>query len=72
MAMLLTQADGTVTVCHSRTPDLAALTREADILVAAVGRVGLVTADMVRPGAVVIDVGHEPQCRWKALRRRGL
>ena len=56
MAMLLTQADGTVTVCHSRTPDLAALTQEADILVAAVGRVGLVTADMVRPGAVVIDV----------------
>ncbi len=56
MAMLLTQADGTVTVCHSRTPDLAALTREADILVAAVGRVGLVTADMVRLGAVVIDV----------------
>lgn len=56
MAMLLTQADGTVTVCHSLTPDLAALTREADILVAAVGRVGLVTADMVRPGAVVIDV----------------
>ena len=56
MAMLLTQADGTVTVCHSRTPDLAALTRETDILVAAVGRVGLVTADMVRPGAVVIDV----------------
>ena len=56
MAMLLTQADGTVTVCHSRTPDLAALTREADILVAAVGRVGLVTADMVRPGAVVIGV----------------
>ena len=50
MAMLLTQADGTVTVCHSRTPDLAALTREADILVAAVGRVGLVTADMVRAG----------------------
>ena len=56
MAMLLTQADGTVTVCHSRTPDLASLTREADILVAAVGCVGLVTADMVRPGAVVIDV----------------
>lgn len=56
MAMLLTQADGTVTVCHSRTPDLASLTREADILVAAVGRAGLVTADMVRPGAVVIDV----------------
>ena len=56
MAMLLTQADGTVTVCHSRTPDMAALAREADILVSAVGRVGLVTADMVKDGAVVIDV----------------
>ena len=56
MAMLLTQADGTVTVCHSRTPDMAAFAREADILVSAVGRVGLVTADMVKEGAVVIDV----------------
>lgn len=56
MAMLLTQADGTVTICHSRTPDLAAITRQADILVSAVGRVGLVTADMVKDGAVVIDV----------------
>ncbi len=56
MAMLLTQADGTVTLCHSRTPDMAALCREADILVSAVGRVGLVTADMVKEGAVVIDV----------------
>ena len=56
MAMLLTQADGTVTICHSRTPDLAAITRQADILVSAVGRVGLVTADMVKVGAVVIDV----------------
>ena len=56
MAMLLLQQDGTVTVCHSRTPDLAAITREADILVSAVGRVGLVTADMVKEGAVVIDV----------------
>jgi len=56
MAMLLTQADGTVTVCHSRTPDMAALAREADILVSAVGRTGLVTADMVKDGAVVIDV----------------
>jgi methylenetetrahydrofolate dehydrogenase (NADP+)/methenyltetrahydrofolate cyclohydrolase len=49
--------DATVTVCHSRTPDLGAVTRTADILVAAVGRPRLVTADMVRPGAVVIDVG---------------
>ena len=56
MAMLLTQADGTVTVCHSRTPDMAAFAREADILVSAVGRTGLVTADMVKEGAVVIDV----------------
>ena len=56
MAMLLTQADGTVTLCHSRTPDMEALTREADILVSAVGRPGLVTAEMVKEGAVVIDV----------------
>lgn len=56
MSALLTQADGTVTVCHSKTPDMAAVCREADILVSAVGRVGLVTADMVKAGAVVIDV----------------
>ena len=56
MSMLLTQADGTVTVCHSRTPDMASYTREADILVSAVGRTGLITADMVKEGAVVIDV----------------
>ena len=56
MAMLLLQQDGTVTVCHSRTPDLAAFTRAADILVSAVGRAGLITADMVKEGAVVIDV----------------
>ena len=49
--------DATVTLCHSRSGDLAALTRQADILVAAVGRPGLVTADMVKPGAAVIDVG---------------
>ena len=49
--------DATVTLCHSRSADLAALTRQADILVAAVGRPRLITADMVRPGAVVIDVG---------------
>lgn len=55
-AMLLLHKHGTVTICHSRTPDLAAITRQADILVAAVGKRGLITADMVKPGAVVIDV----------------
>lgn len=57
MAMLLLHENGTVTVCHSRTKDLAAVCREADILVAAVGRAKFVTADMVKPGAAVIDVG---------------
>lgn len=57
MAMLLLQENGTVTVCHSRTQDLAAICRQADILVAAVGRAKFVTADMVKPGATVIDVG---------------
>ena len=56
MAALLTQRDGTVTLCHSRTEDLARYTREADVLVSAVGRRGLVTADMVKEGAAVIDV----------------
>ena len=55
-AMLLLHKNATVTICHSRTEDLAAVTRQADILVAAVGKVGLITADMVKPGAVVIDV----------------
>ena len=57
MAMLLLAANATVTICHSGTRDLGAITRQADILVAAVGRRALVTADMVKPGAVVIDVG---------------
>jgi methylenetetrahydrofolate dehydrogenase (NADP+)/methenyltetrahydrofolate cyclohydrolase len=57
MAMLLTNAGATVTVCHSKTRDLAAHCRRADILIAAVGRPRFVTADMVKPGAVVIDVG---------------
>ena len=57
MALLLTAANTTVTVCHSRTKDLAAVCREADVLVAAIGRPRFVTADMVKPGAVVIDVG---------------
>lgn len=56
LSTLLTQADGTVSLCHSKTPDLSAYTREADILVSAVGHTGLVTADMVKPGAAVIDV----------------
>lgn len=57
MALMLLQAHATVTICHSATPDLAAHTRLADVVVAAVGRRGLLRADMVKPGAVVIDVG---------------
>jgi methylenetetrahydrofolate dehydrogenase (NADP+)/methenyltetrahydrofolate cyclohydrolase len=57
MAMLLLREHATVTVCHSRTPDLAAVTRQADILVAAVGRANLIRAEHVKPGAIVIDVG---------------
>ncbi|MBQ8653887.1 MAG: bifunctional methylenetetrahydrofolate dehydrogenase/methenyltetrahydrofolate cyclohydrolase FolD [Clostridia bacterium] len=57
MAMLLLQADCTVTVCHSKTRNLADFTRDADILVAAAGRARFITADMVKPGAIVIDVG---------------
>ncbi len=57
MAMLLLQANGTVTVCHSRTKDLAVVTRRADILVVAIGKADFVTGDMVKEGAVVIDVG---------------
>ncbi|MDD7289305.1 MAG: bifunctional methylenetetrahydrofolate dehydrogenase/methenyltetrahydrofolate cyclohydrolase FolD [Clostridiales bacterium] len=56
MALLLLQRHGTVTICHSRTKNLAEVCRSADILVAAVGKVNIVTADMVKPGAVVIDV----------------
>ena len=56
MALLLLHANGTVAVCHSKTPDLKELAASADILVSAVGRTGLVTADMVKEGAVVIDV----------------
>ena len=57
MAALLLQRNATVTICHSRTPDLGAITRQADILVAAIGRPIMVTAEMVKPGAIVIDVG---------------
>lgn len=57
MAMLLLAANATVTICHSKTVDLAEITKQADILVAAVGRAKFITADMVKEGAVVIDVG---------------
>ena len=57
MAMLLLHANGTVTICHSRTANLAEVCREADVLVVAIGRADFVGADMVKPGAVVIDVG---------------
>jgi len=61
MGMMLVQrgaaADATVTICHSRTKNLAEITRQADILIAAIGKANFVTADMVKPGAVVIDVG---------------
>jgi len=57
MALLLLHADATVTVCHSKTRDLAAVTREADVLVAAIGAPGVIGRDHVKPGAVVIDVG---------------
>ena len=57
MALLLLQAHATVTICHSNTPDIGAFTRQADVVVAAVGRRNVLTAEMVKPGAVVIDVG---------------
>ncbi len=61
VALLLTNADATVTICHSRTRDLPAICREADILVAAIGRPGMVDASYVKPGAFVIDVGTTPK-----------
>ena len=60
IALLLTNADATVTICHSRTQDLPAVCREADILVAAIGRPGMVDSSYVKPGAFVIDVGTTP------------
>jgi methylenetetrahydrofolate dehydrogenase (NADP+) / methenyltetrahydrofolate cyclohydrolase len=61
IALMLTNADSTVTICHSRTPDLAGACREADILVSAIGRPGMVDASYVKPGAFVIDVGTTPR-----------
>ncbi len=60
MAMLLLQRDATVTICHSKTPDLPQVAARADILIAAIGRPGFVTREFVRPGATVIDVGTTP------------
>jgi methylenetetrahydrofolate dehydrogenase (NADP+)/methenyltetrahydrofolate cyclohydrolase len=60
MAMLLLQRDATVTICHSKTPDLPDVAARGDILVAAIGRPGFVTRDFVKPGATVIDVGTTP------------
>jgi methylenetetrahydrofolate dehydrogenase (NADP+)/methenyltetrahydrofolate cyclohydrolase len=57
VAMLLLHANATVSICHSRTPDLGAAVREGEIVVACAGRAGLVGADMIAPGAVVVDVG---------------
>ena len=57
MALMLLAQDATVTICHSRTPDLKAQTLQADVIVAAVGKRNILTADMVKPGAVVLDVG---------------
>jgi methylenetetrahydrofolate dehydrogenase (NADP+)/methenyltetrahydrofolate cyclohydrolase len=56
-AMLLLHQNATVTICHSKTPDLGAMTRQADILVAAIGRPGFITPEMIKPGATIIDVG---------------
>jgi methylenetetrahydrofolate dehydrogenase (NADP+)/methenyltetrahydrofolate cyclohydrolase len=57
MALMLLQKNATVTICHSATPNLKAMTLQADVIVAAVGKRNVLTADMVKPGAVVIDVG---------------
>lgn len=66
-AMLLLKENGTVTICHSQTKDLAQITRNADILVSAVGKAGIITGDMVRPGAVVIDVGMNRNAEGKLV-----
>ena len=73
MSLLLLAANATVTICHSRTADLAAHTRRADVLVAAVGRPGLITSEMVKPGAAVVDVGinRTERARRRRRSRRG-
>jgi methylenetetrahydrofolate dehydrogenase (NADP+)/methenyltetrahydrofolate cyclohydrolase len=69
MAMLLLQRDATVTVCHSKTPDLPAVAAQADILVAAIGRPAFVTRRFVKPGATVVDVGTTPISDRAAVER---
>lgn len=86
MAQLLLQQDATVTICHSRTRDLSAVTREADILIAAIGRAGFIGREHIKPGATVVDVGmnkvadealarrlfgEEAQKRLEVIARRG-
>lgn len=66
-AMLLLKENGTVTVCHSKTKNLAEITRQADILISAVGRAEMVTGDMIKPGAVVIDVGMNRNSEGKLV-----
>jgi len=65
MALMLLQKNATVTICHSATPDLKAMTLQADVIVAAVGKVNVLTADMIKPGAVVIDVGMNRNAQGK-------
>jgi methylenetetrahydrofolate dehydrogenase (NADP+)/methenyltetrahydrofolate cyclohydrolase len=65
MALMLLQKNATVTICHSATRDLKAMTLQADVIVAAVGKVNVLTADMVKPGAVVIDVGMNRNTQGK-------
>jgi methylenetetrahydrofolate dehydrogenase (NADP+)/methenyltetrahydrofolate cyclohydrolase len=65
MALMLLQKNATVTICHSGTKDLKAMTLQADVIVAAVGKVNVLTADMVKPGAVVIDVGMNRNAQGK-------
>ncbi len=60
LALLLTDADATVTICHSRTREMADVTRTADVLCVAIGRAGLITPDHVKPGAIVVDFGTNP------------
>ena len=69
MAMLLLQRDATVTICHSRTPDLPSVAARGDILVAAIGRPGFVTREFVKPGATVIDVGTTPVSDGAAIEK---
>jgi methylenetetrahydrofolate dehydrogenase (NADP+)/methenyltetrahydrofolate cyclohydrolase len=84
-AVLLMHANATVTICHSKTRNLAEIVRQADIIVAAIGKAALVTGDMVKPGAVVMDVGTNrvsdratverlfgsDQARWQEFEKRG-